>query len=167
MDYFIPLIAEQTRDLMGEEYPFARLYAADDQNLPAILDELYAVALDYARARGEIPVRVNIRQYVPEFENGEALLYSLYSLDREGYVCVKLLQISTKEEIKLDELPCGSGKFGPVFHGDWNLFIRMSITAKISSRYMSGSSWGQTRLSGLTQIFLTEDRCRCTNPGKR
>lgn len=33
MDYFISLIAEQTRDLMGEEYPFIRFYAADDQNL--------------------------------------------------------------------------------------------------------------------------------------
>ncbi len=124
MDYFISLVAEQTRDLMGEEYPFIRFYAADNQNLPAILDELYAVALNYARARGEIPVRVNIRQYVPEFENGMALLYSIYSLYREGYVCVKLLQISTEEEIELDELPSGSGELGPVFHGDWNVIYQ-------------------------------------------
>lgn len=33
MDYFISLIAEQTRDLIGEEYPVIRFYAADDQNL--------------------------------------------------------------------------------------------------------------------------------------
>mgnify|MGYP000012305357 FL=1 len=124
MDYLISFVAEQTQDLMGEEYPFVRFYAADDKNLPAILDEPYTVALDYAKARGEIPVRVNIRQYVPEFENGEALLYSIYSLYREGYVCVKLLQISTEEEIELDELPCGSGKFDPVFHGDWNVIYQ-------------------------------------------
>lgn len=121
MDYLVSLIEEQAKDHTDEKYAFIRFYAADDQNLPAILDELYTVALDYAKTRGEIPVRVNIRQYVPEFENGMALLYSIYSLYREGNVCVKLLWISTEEEIRLDELPCGSGKFGPVFYGDWNV----------------------------------------------
>ena len=76
MTYFLSLIEEKSRRDFSNSYPFIRVYPSDECDLPAILDELYGAALDYARARGEIPSQVAVfRDCYPE-EDGQQILYS-------------------------------------------------------------------------------------------
>lgn len=125
MDYLISFITEQSRGDMSEKYTFARFYAPDKENIPAIFDELCSAALNYAKMRGGIPDRVAVFRYDDmREEDGETLLYNIYSLYRDAFVYAKLIRVSDEQENELDPLPQSGGQFGPVFHGDWNVIYR-------------------------------------------
>lgn len=122
MTYFLSLIEEKSRRDFSNSYPFIRVYPSDECDLPTILDELYGAALDYARARGEIPSQVAVfRDCYPE-EDGQQILYNIYSMYGDHFVSAELLKVTEPtEDVALDPLPESTGRFGPVFHGDWNV----------------------------------------------
>lgn len=125
MTYFVSLIEEKSRSDFSKSYPFIRFYPSEERILPAILDELYEAALDYARERGEIPSQVAVfRDCYPE-EDGQQILYNIYSMYGDDFVYAKLLKVTDpSEDVPLDPLPESTGRFGPVFHGDWNVIYR-------------------------------------------
>lgn len=125
MTYFVSLIEEKSRSDFSKTYPFIRFYPNDGRNLPAILDELYGTALNYARERGEIPSQVSVfRDCYPE-EDGQQILYNIYYMYSADFVYAKLLKVTEPAgDLDLDPLPKNAGRFGPVFHGDWNVIYR-------------------------------------------
>lgn len=125
MTYFVSLIEEKSRSDFSKSYPFIRLYPSDERSLPAILDELYGVALEYARERGEIPSQVAVfRDCYPE-EDDQQILYNIYSIYGAHFVYAKLLKTTDSAgDVSLDPLPENTGRFRPVFHGDWNVIYR-------------------------------------------
>lgn len=125
MTYFISLIEEKSRSDFSKSYPRIQFYPSDERNLPAILDELYGAALDYARERGEIPSQVSVfRDCYPEAD-GQQILYNIYSMYGAHFVSVELIKVTEPtEDVALDPLPDNTGRFGPVFHGDWNVIYR-------------------------------------------
>lgn len=106
-------------------YPFIRFYPGDERNLPALLDELYGVALDYARERGDIPNQVSVFRDCFLEADEQQILYNIYSMYGAHFVSVELLKVTEPTgDVVLDPLPENAGRFGPVFHGDWNVIYR-------------------------------------------
>lgn len=121
MTYLVSRIVAKDRIDFSPTYPFLHIYPYDEAHIPAILDELYGMALDYAKTRTDCPNSVAVYRDCYKEEDGKLLLYNIYSTYKDSFVHGELIRVTTDKVMETREVPHNSGVYGPVFDGDWNV----------------------------------------------